>query len=132
MKNLCYCVSCQKCIGNVFGSFAGFQTNQVTITETEPSVLRTYDDTSSDSGEVIKRSFCGRCGSPVKAQRQSSLEAISVPVGIIDGDKTALKPEMEFYCRGRASWLGAVDGATRFDTMPSVFPSIPSSSSSTS
>lgn len=93
-------------------------------------MLRTYDDTSPDSGEVVKRSFCGRCGSPIKAQRQSSLDTVSVPVGILDGDKAAFKPEMEFYCRGRASWLGAVDGATEFDTLPSVFPSIPSSSSS--
>lgn len=97
---------------------------QVTFTESEPSVLKTYEDTSPDSGRVLLRSFCGKCGSPVKVQRASHLDTLVVPVGIIDGDKAAFKPELEYYCKGRADWVGAIEESKTFEAMPPSFPPV--------
>jgi hypothetical protein len=77
-----------------------------------------YDDASPESGNVLRRSFCGRCGSPVRIKSGVRPDLVAVPVGIIDGDKADFKPSIEFYCRNRAGWVGAVDGAESFDTMP--------------
>ncbi|KAI0453647.1 Mss4-like protein [Xylaria acuta] len=117
-KNLCHCSSCQKFTGAPFGSFAAYKVEQVTFTESEPSVLKTYDDTSPESGEVLKRSFCGKCGSPVRIQPASRLDVLVVPVGIIDGDKAAFKPELEYYCKGKADWVGAIGDTKTFETAP--------------
>ncbi|KAI1180629.1 Mss4-like protein [Nemania sp. FL0916] len=118
-KNLCHCTSCQKCTGAMFGSLAVYKTEQVTITESSPAVLKTYEDTSPESGEVLKRFFCGTCGSPVKGQRTSRPDVTVIPVGIVDGDKADFRPQMEFFCRGKADWVTAVcDGDKSFETLP--------------
>ncbi|KAI1430112.1 Mss4-like protein [Xylaria sp. FL1777] len=122
MQNLCHCSSCQKSTGAVFGSLAVYKTEQVTVTEAEPDVLKTYVDTSPESGGVLKRSFCGKCGSPVKIQKGSTPETMVVPVGIVDGDKSTFKPDVEFYCRGKADWVGAFDNCKNFETMPPTYP----------
>ncbi|KAI0489639.1 glutathione-dependent formaldehyde-activating, GFA [Xylaria cf. heliscus] len=120
--NLCHCSSCQKSTGAVFGSFAAYNIEQVTLTESEPSVLKTYSDTSPESGAVLNRSFCGKCGSPVNVTTSKAAGTIVLPVGIIDGDKAAFKPELEFYCKGRANWVSAVEDSTTFETMPPTPP----------
>ncbi|KAI1755112.1 Mss4-like protein [Xylaria castorea] len=121
VKNVCHCSSCQKFTGAAYGLTAGYKTEQVTFTEAEPSVMKTYADTSPESGDVLKRSFCGKCGSPVRVQPASRPDMLVVPVGIIDGDKAAFKPDMEFYCRGRADWVGAIEDAKTFEAMPPTY-----------
>ncbi|KAI1631463.1 Mss4-like protein [Biscogniauxia mediterranea] len=117
--NLCHCTSCQKVTGSFCGAFAVFNLGQVTITS--PSeMLRTYEDTSPESGNVIERSFCGRCGCLVIAQQRQAAEYRVVPIGIIDGPKDEFRPQMELFCIHRASWLGAVEGSTTFEKMPTA------------
>ncbi|KAI3337828.1 hypothetical protein F4824DRAFT_500077 [Ustulina deusta] len=95
---------------------------QVTFTESEPSVLKTYIDTSPESGGVLKRSFCGKCGSPVGIQRGSNPDTLVLPIGIIDGNKDAFKPQLEFFCRSKADWVGAIQDSKTFDAMPPTNP----------
>ncbi|KAI0443336.1 Mss4-like protein [Xylaria telfairii] len=120
MKNLCHCSSCQKFTGVVFGSFVTYKTEQVTFTETEPSILKMYEDASTDSGQVLQRSFCGKCGSPVRVQRANT-DFLAVPVGIIDGDKADFKPSLELYCKGKADWVGAIEDIKSFAAMPPTY-----------
>ncbi|KAI1119669.1 glutathione-dependent formaldehyde-activating, GFA [Nemania sp. NC0429] len=117
-SNLCHCSSCQKNTASVFGWFAIFEAKQITFTKSEPSLLRTYIDESPESGNVLTRSFCGKCGSTVSSQPLSNLDVLVIPVGIIDGDKTAFNPHSEFYCRGRAEWVPAIKGSKTFERMP--------------
>ncbi|KAI0109688.1 hypothetical protein GGR51DRAFT_558380 [Nemania sp. FL0031] len=98
------------------------QQQQVAFTESEPSTLKTYEDTSPESGGVLKRSFCGKCGSPVRVQRANLPGTLVIPIGIIDGDKSAFKPQMEFYCKGKADWVGAIEDTKTFETQPTTYP----------
>ncbi|KAK5628245.1 hypothetical protein RRF57_003960 [Xylaria bambusicola] len=107
-----------KSTGAAFGTMAAYKTEQVTVTETEADVLKTYIDTTPESGNTLKRSFCGKCGSPVKVQRGSDPERTVIPVGIIDGDKDSFKPQLEFYCKRKAGWVGAIEDSKTFDAMP--------------
>ncbi|RYP92807.1 hypothetical protein DL770_001087 [Monosporascus sp. CRB-9-2] len=116
--NLCHCASCQKSTGVVYASMAAFKSDDVTYTASDPSLLRTYDDTSPESGRVLERSFCGRCGSNVRVVSRSQVELTVVPQGIIDGDKDDLRPRLEVFCARRAGWLGDVEGAQTYETMP--------------
>jgi hypothetical protein len=67
---------------------------------------------------VLKRSFCGKCGSPVRLQQKSDPHTFVVPVGIIDGDKAAFKPQLEYFCRGKVDWIGVVEDSKTFEAMP--------------
>ncbi|KAI1294543.1 Mss4-like protein [Xylaria venustula] len=122
MQNLCHCSSCQKSTGAAFGSMAAYKAEQVILTESEPSMLKTYVDKTPESGRVLKRSFCGNCGSPVKSLSSAAPGNVVVPIGIIDGDKDAFRPQMEFYCRGKADWVGAIENVKTFDAMPPTYP----------
>ncbi|KAF2970231.1 hypothetical protein GQX73_g3398 [Xylaria multiplex] len=124
LRNLCHCSSCQKTTGAAFGSLAAYMADQVTYVESEPSLLKTFIDTSPESGDVLKRSFCGRCGSPVRVQRGCKPDTLIVPVGIIDGDKTAFKPQAEFFCRGKANWVGDIQDSMTFDAAPPKYPPV--------
>ncbi|KAI0431044.1 Mss4-like protein [Xylaria sp. FL1042] len=122
MQNLCHCSSCQKFTGVPFSSMAAYKVEQVILKEAEPSVLKTYTDTTPDSGGVLKRSFCGKCGSPIKVQTGSDPTTVVVPIGIIDGDKDTFKPQVEFYCKAKTDWVGAIENSKTFDAMPPTWP----------
>ncbi|EMR71004.1 putative duf636 domain protein [Eutypa lata UCREL1] len=98
---------------------AAFKSDLVTYTPSDPSLLRTYTDNSPESGSVLHRSFCGRCGSLVRVTRTPRAEdAVVVPMGVIDGDKADLKPTIEYFCSRKSPWIGDVDGASLFDKLP--------------
>lgn len=91
----------------------------MTYTLSDESLLRTYADSSPESGSVLDRSFCGRCGSVVRVTRRpGGVGAVVVPMGVIDGDKADLKPTLEFYCTRKAPWLGDIEGATLLEKSP--------------
>ena len=101
----------------------------------DPGALRTYADTSPESGSVLERSFCGRCGSNVRVTMRSAppgselntAEFVAVPQGVIDGDgegagfgAEARTPTLELFCARRANWLPDIPGAKTFEKMPSA------------
>lgn len=91
---------------------------QVKFTLTEPSVLKTYEDTTPESGSVLSRFFCGNCGSGVKMTTTSRPGVVAVGIGIIDGDRTDLQPTKEFFCDRKLPWVAPVAGAKGFPMMP--------------
>ncbi|KAJ3564367.1 hypothetical protein NPX13_g7871 [Xylaria arbuscula] len=118
LQNLCHCESCQKYTGATFGTMAAYKNEQLKFTESEADVLKTYNDTTPESGGTLKRSFCGNCGSPVRVQSSKNPGASVIPVGIIDGGKDDFKPQIEFFCKRKAGWVGAIEGAKTVDAMP--------------
>ncbi|KAI1328306.1 Mss4-like protein [Xylariaceae sp. FL0255] len=118
MTNLCHCTTCQKFSGSVFASLSVYKTKDVTITESEPSIMKMFEDRTPESGRVLYRWFCGKCGSPVRGTRADSDELTVVPVGIIDHGKASLKPTVELFCKSKVNWVGDVDGAELFAALP--------------
>jgi len=63
---------------------------------------------------VLERSFCGNCGSNVRTRNLTNpniLNFVIIPIGIVDGDKEALKPTNEYYTKRRAAWFPGVQGS---------------------
>ena len=101
----------------------------------DPGALRTYADTSPESGSVLERSFCGRCGSNVRVTMRAgpsgtevnTTEFVAVPQGVIDDDREGARfgaeartPTLELFCARRANWLPDIAGAKTFEKMPSA------------
>ncbi|KAI1110174.1 glutathione-dependent formaldehyde-activating, GFA [Nemania sp. NC0429] len=116
--NTCHCTSCQKFSGAVFGSLAVWKSSDITFSESEPSIIKTYDDTSAESGRIIKRLFCGRCGSALCGIRVGLDEFTVVPIGILDGDKSDLKPQFEFFHKSKVDWVAPIEGTQCFEGVP--------------
>ena len=64
--------------------------------------MATYVDTG-DSGKILDRNFCGRCGSSISSE-SSAIDTITVlKAGSLD-DASWVKPEMEIYCDSAQPW----------------------------
>ncbi|KAI6351895.1 hypothetical protein MCOR25_009689 [Pyricularia grisea] len=120
--NLCYCTNCQKSLGSVLASFATFAAAKVEYNDPE-SMMRTYSDTATDSGNTVGRSFCANCGSPVRGDSSKFPGFLILPVGCVDGgdaDKADLRPTAEYFCISKAAWLPQVEGTEKVELGPAV------------
>ncbi|KAH8649865.1 Mss4-like protein [Xylariales sp. PMI_506] len=113
--HVCHCTSCKKLAGVAFGSWAVFREEQISLTTSSPEVLRIYEDASSDSGIVNDRYFCNTCGSFIKVINRAFKDFATVPTGILDEASQDLNPQREFYCIRKASWLGDIGTAVKFE-----------------
>lgn len=84
----------------------------------DPSVYKTYEDKMPEFGAVLSRSFCAICGSAIKAVHSSFPDPFGVLVGVLDGDKSDLKPSVEFFACRKINWLSEVVGAVQHDKFP--------------
>lgn len=74
-------------------------------------MLSTYDDTMTDSGEVLKRQFCKRCGSNM-FNFSTRYPIVSISAGSHD-DFEEWKPTLEQYCIHRADFVGKAAGVEK-------------------
>ncbi|KAL4892494.1 hypothetical protein BDV59DRAFT_180060 [Aspergillus ambiguus] len=79
--------------------------------------LKVYDDRATSSGQTLKRSFCGICGSNlfIQADVLRAAEMVIVTSGTIE-NKSGLHPDVEFYCQDRRGWLSAIYQAEQKET----------------
>jgi hypothetical protein len=94
---ICHCLDCRKHHGALFGAFAIFPEEAVTI-EGEARAFGT-------------RSFCPRCGSSVFSK---SGDEVEVHLGALDAPDQ-LKPSYELWTIRRESWLPAFPLSKRYE-----------------
>lgn len=94
---LCHCLDCRKHHGALFGAFAVFPQDAVTI--------------SGELREFAGRSFCPRCGSSVLARTADEIE---VHLGSLDAPDQ-LMPTYEGWIVRRESWLPPFPLARRYE-----------------
>ena len=95
---VCHCRMCQKASGNIFGTFAGVESQYFELTRGELSYFQ-----SSDKGD---RCFCNKCGTPL-AWRDRVDPWISVTIGSLN-DPAAVRPVRFYGEEGRISWAAEV------------------------
>ncbi len=64
--------------------------------------LREYQSTA-DSGNIMHRSFCPSCGTPVFSATQSRAHLVFVRVGTLD-DPAAVRPDMTIWTASAPQW----------------------------
>lgn len=109
---LCHCINCCRAGGSL-GSINIIAPESAVKITGEPKI---YQDTDTDSGKPLTRAFCENCGSSIYSSSPNMPGLLVIKLGLFD---EIPKPSMELYCKSRASWDKAIDGATQFDTMPS-------------
>lgn len=70
-------------------------------------ILKTYEDSDTDSRKSLKRVFCSECGSLLFALTPLREDIVSVAAGTLD-DFENWRPDKEQYCEDRAAFLDKV------------------------
>ncbi|CAF4057779.1 unnamed protein product [Rotaria sordida] len=96
--NVCHCRMCQKAMGNIFGIFAEFRSEDVSWTRGTPSKFR-----SSSYGY---RLFCSMCGTPL-AFMPADQTKTEITVGSLD-QSIALAPEEQIGIESRLPWTSTL------------------------
>jgi hypothetical protein len=111
MEGICHCRNCQKQAGTAFSMLVGVPAAALSITGT-PSL---YRDTG-DSGNEVRREFCGTCGSPLFSRVAGMDDIVFIKAGTLD-DTSGFAPAFQVWAKSRQDWcdLGTIPA---FATVP--------------
>jgi len=96
----CHCTHCQKASGSGASHNAVVPTSAVSFTKGTPKM---YADTAA-SGNILKRFFCGDCGSPIYSQREKVPEMMVLKVGTLDAPND-MKLVMNIWTNSARPWM---------------------------
>ncbi len=106
----CHCKNCQRQAGTALSIIIGVPEDAVEII----GEVKTYNDTG-DSGAIVRRQFCGNCGSPVFTRLEQP-GLMFIKAGSLD-DTSNLQPSFHCYTKSKQDWmpLGDIPG---YETVP--------------
>ena len=97
---VCHCTHCQKASGSAFSTNLVVQRADIAFSGGE---LAVYDD-KADSGNVLKRSFCPKCGSSIMSESSGRPGSAVLKAGTLD-DPSTVKPTMQIWTRSAQPWV---------------------------
>jgi hypothetical protein len=110
---VCHCADCQKASGSAFAEILVVAADRLSITGSEAKFFAV----KAESGRIMNRGFCGKCGSPLMIRRAETPQVAFLHAGSLD-DASVFKANAEvFTCRARAL-TNPVEGVARFDKGP--------------
>lgn len=135
---ICHCTNCRRHCGTTYTANAWFpdavshhhsklyqrianSSQQFKWTSGE-QLLKQYDDRATETGEIVHRSFCTNCGSPMLTTSPRMPGISIVPSGLFDGEQT-WRPSYEQWRRSKVSFVDpirAVKNESRYDEHPDL------------
>jgi hypothetical protein len=94
----CHCRDCQKSTGGAFASVLAVPKDALKITG-EPK----YYEVKADSGNMISRGFCPKCGSPLFTKLSARPDMMGIKAASLD-DPSWFKPAMDIYTASAQPW----------------------------
>ena len=107
----CYCQDCRRSSGTACCSHLVVPRAAVTIHGEVSSFER-----AADSGNLVTRSFCPRCGSPLFSTNSASADALFLRASSLD-DPEVFRPQMIVFASRAPSWAHLDDGLVTFPEM---------------
>jgi hypothetical protein len=101
----CHCSMCRRTSGAPFVAWAVVKKPNFAFTEGEPARL--------DSSSEGRRSFCGRCGTPLTCELSAQPELVDVTVCSMD-DPAPLRPKDHIWTDSRVPWVSLDDDLPRY------------------
>jgi hypothetical protein len=97
---ICHCRDCQRQTGTSFSLNVAVPRGSLNI---EGQTLKTFDEVGG-SGLLVRRKFCGNCGSTILSYSQSMPDWEFVKAGTLD-DTSDLNPSIEIWCESAQLWI---------------------------
>lgn len=108
----CHCVDCRRTSGTGHSTHLAVPEHAFSVTGAV-----TFYDRAADSGNIVKRGFCGTCGSPVYS-KNSAMPGVVFPRASVLDDPEIAKPQMIVYASRAPSWDHMNPALPAFATMP--------------
>ncbi|KAF9054707.1 DUF636 domain-containing protein [Panaeolus papilionaceus] len=99
---LCHCSNCKQTSGSGFLANAMFKPQQISITKGATDIVD-YRDGNTLSGNIITRSFCGKCGANLFIKPAKGGIVITHP-SVVEG-KTQWVPKKEMHVPDKFAWI---------------------------
>ena len=106
MTGVCHCKNCQRQAGSAFSTLAGVAKSDFSLTLGK---MKLYEDGDTDSGNTVKRFFCGDCGSPIYSAVPDSPDMVFLKTGTMD-DTTGFTPQFNVWCSTKQNWVNLPQG----------------------
>ena len=108
----CHCVDCRKSSGTGHCTHVIIPAAAFSVTGAV-----TFYERPADSGNIVSRGFCGKCGSPIYS-RNSAMAGVVFPRASVLDDPEIVKPQMIVYASRAPSWDHMNPAPPAFPTMP--------------
>ncbi len=96
---VCHCTHCQKASGSAFSTNLVMPRADIDL----KGDMAAYDDTA-ESGNILKRSFCPKCGSSIMSESSARPGVAVLKAGSLD-DPSAVRPAMQIWTRSAQPWV---------------------------
>jgi len=106
MVEYCHCDSCRRSSGSAVTVLAGFPRDGFEILNGLPTYY--------ESTPVVKRSFCGICGSPLFYENQEYPDEVYISLGSFDQPEQ-LPPDRHVWVSERITWHRIGDDLSQYD-----------------
>ena len=113
LQGMCYCRACQRVSGGAPSLLAAYPAEALTLTEGAPKVF----ETKGDSGAVVRRAFCGACGTSLYSWSEGRPHVRSVKVGVLD-DSAAFDPQLAIWTSAKQPWHEPPAEVAQYDAAP--------------
>jgi hypothetical protein len=105
---VCHCKNCQKQAGTAFSVVIGLPEAAMAFT----GEMATYADTA-DSGGVVERKFCPRCGSALLSTVPARPGMVILKAGSLD-DTSGLEPKVHVWTESAMAFTAIPEGVMAF------------------
>ncbi len=105
----CYCLDCRRSSGTGHGTHLVVRKDAFIVTGDV-----TFYERAADSGNIVKRGFCGTCGSPVFAEN-SGMPHLVFPRASLLEDPEIVDSQMIAYGERAPSWDRAQPSSVEHD-----------------
>lgn len=105
----CHCRDCQRAGGAAYAPSAVVSRAALRVTRGEPS----WYAAAADSGNEVRRAFCGHCGSPLFAASSARPEFLVIRAGSLD-DPSWFRAGADVWAESAQPWDLMDDATPRF------------------
>jgi hypothetical protein len=105
----CYCADCQRASGGAFSPTIVVPTEALTVVGDVCSF-----EVTADSGAIARRSFCGRCGTPLFSNSSARPTVTGIKAGSLD-DGSWFAPSAEYWCSSKLPWHESASTVEKFE-----------------
>lgn len=109
----CHCRDCQQATGSAYFPGVGVKDADFTLESGEPA----WYERAGDSGNVIARAFCPKCGSPVFLQNTTRRHLRVLYAGSLD-NPSIFKPGRNIFMKSAQHWAWPDAAVPSHEEMP--------------
>jgi len=112
---LCHCTHCQRTSGAPYSVDVAVPRDSIKIT----GEIASYRDKGDDTGMLVVRQFCPKCGSPIISDVNATPQVLWIKAGSLH-DSSWLTPQMNIWTESAQPWVSIDKNIPCFPRNPPI------------